>query len=128
MKSSGGGGVVARVDVRWPVVGENGRVTNAPVVDRLRAWAALVVLPTGPLPRPAVRNYVFDAVVALVVGIASVRFAVDSQDVPAPVLIGGLPQPLPVPPPQPDTLFGAVVIAVVAAVALALRRRYPLAV
>ncbi|XVS62325.1 sensor histidine kinase [Actinosynnema sp. CA-299493] len=104
-------------------------MTNAPVVGRLRAWAASVVLPTGPLPRPTVRNHVFDAVLALVVGIASVRYAVDSQDVPVRVVVGGLWQPMPVPPPpQPDALFGAVVIAVVAAVALVLRRRYPLAV
>ncbi|QQQ74319.1 sensor histidine kinase [Saccharothrix sp. 6-C] len=105
-------------------------MTIAPVVDRLRAWAALVLPPTGPLPRPTVRNYVFDAVLALVVGIASVRYAVDSQDVPARVVVvGGLLRPVPLPPPpQPGVMAGAVVIAVVGAVALALRRRYPLAV
>ncbi|MEV8441788.1 histidine kinase [Actinosynnema sp. NPDC051121] len=101
-------------------------MTNAPVVDRLRAWAALVVLPTGPLPRPAVRNYVFDAVLALVIGIVSVRYALGSQDVPSHVLVGGMP--VPVLPPEPRETFGAALVAVVAAVALALRRRYPLAV
>ncbi|MFD0205194.1 MULTISPECIES: sensor histidine kinase [Saccharothrix] len=105
-------------------------MTNA-VVDRLRAWATLVVLPTGPLPRPTVRNYVFDVVLALVIGVASVRYALDSQDVPSRVVVGGLigpvPPPMP-PPPEPGEMFGAVLVAVVAAVALVLRRRYPLAV
>ncbi|WP_281262326.1 sensor histidine kinase [Saccharothrix carnea] len=106
-------------------------MTNAPVVDRLRAWTTLVVLPTGPLPRPTVRNYVFDVVLALVIGVASVGYAVDSQDVPARVVVGGLIAPVPpLMPPEPDpgAVFGAVLVAVVAAVALVLRRRYPLAV
>ncbi|WP_053720767.1 sensor histidine kinase [Saccharothrix sp. NRRL B-16348] len=104
-------------------------MTNAPVADRLRTWATLVVLPTGPLPRPAARGYVFDAVLAIVVGIVSVRYALQSQDVPFRVMVDGIPQPVPVlPPPDPEGTFGAVLVAVVAAVALALRRRYPLAV
>ena len=114
---------VVRVDVRWRGVGENGGVTNAPVVDRVRAWAALVVLPTGPLPRPTARNHLFDVVLALVIGIASVQYALDSHDVPARVVVGGVFLPVPAPDPT-----AAVIFAVVAAVPLALRRRYPLAV
>ncbi|NUT52119.1 MAG: sensor histidine kinase [Saccharothrix sp.] len=102
---------------------------NAPVGERLRAWVALVVLPTGPLPRPALRNYVFDVVLALVIGIASVRYGLDSQDAPQPFVVGGLIQPPPMPAPTPEG-YGlvVVVVAVAAAAPLALRRRYPLAV
>jgi signal transduction histidine kinase len=107
-------------------VRENGLVTNAPVADRLRYWATLVLLPTGPLPRPTRRNYVFDIVLALVVGILSVDYALDAGDFPAPI---ELPGPRgPVFRPEPGGEVGAVIVAVVASAALALRRRYPLAV
>ncbi|GAB2992732.1 hypothetical protein GCM10027184_53810 [Saccharothrix stipae] len=109
-------------------VGENGRVTSAPVLDRLRAWAALVALPSGPLPRPTRRNYLFDVVLALAIGITSVRYALDSGDVPVRVVVGGLVPPMHPPPPEPGVVVGAVIVAVVAATALVLRRRYPLAV
>ncbi|MEU4744389.1 histidine kinase dimerization/phosphoacceptor domain-containing protein [Actinosynnema sp. NPDC023658] len=99
-------------------------MTNAPVVDRLRTWATLVTLPTGPLPRPTPRNYAFDVVVALVIGVATVRYAIDTGDRPAPV-IGMMGPPV-----ELDTgaAIGAVVVAVAASAALALRRRFPLAV
>ncbi|MFI9008065.1 sensor histidine kinase [Actinosynnema sp. NPDC053489] len=105
-------------------------MTITPVVRRLRSWAALAVVPTGPPPRPTARNLVFDAVLALVIGIVSVRYGMDSQDVPQRVVIGGLITPVPPPPPPPseEDAFGVALVAVVAAVPLALRRRYPLAV
>ncbi|MGW4113530.1 sensor histidine kinase [Actinosynnema sp. NPDC004786] len=101
-------------------------MTNAPVADRLRARVASAVVPTGPLPRPAARNYVFDVVLALVIGIASAQYAIAAQDGPQHVVVGGLVAP--VPPQRPADAFGAVLVVVVAAVPLALRRRYPLAV
>ncbi|WP_231499987.1 sensor histidine kinase [Saccharothrix sp. NRRL B-16314] len=101
-------------------------MTSAPVADRLRHWATLVLLPTGPLPRPARRNYVFDVVLALVLGIVSVEYALDAGDFPAPVRFPG--QDLSEFRTEPGGEVGAVVVAVVSSAVLALRRRYPLVV
>ncbi|HWO63709.1 MAG TPA: sensor histidine kinase, partial [Umezawaea sp.] len=93
------------------------------VVDRLRAWTR----PSGPLPALTKRGWVFDVVLALVVGAFTVEYALNRGDVPhrhAP-LIG--PVELVQEPPSDGRTWVAV-LAVLAAVALAHRRRYPLAV
>jgi signal transduction histidine kinase len=106
-------------------VGENGPMANA---ERLRRWVDSALLPSGPLPRPTRRNYAFDIVLALVLGIVSVEYALDVQsgDVPMRVVVGGLIRPEP--PPSPGGTVGAVVVAIAASALLALRRRYPLVV
>ncbi|ONI92691.1 sensor histidine kinase [Saccharothrix sp. ALI-22-I] len=104
-------------------VGENGPMTNA---DRLWGWATLATLPTGPLPRPTRRNYVFDAVLALVIGIGTVDYAIERGGaVPYKVTVYGLQAIGPAP---QGGVFGAVVVAVLASASLVLRRRYPLVV
>jgi signal transduction histidine kinase len=108
-----------------PAVGENGPMATA---ERLWGWVESIMLSTGPLPRPTRRNYAFDVVLALVLGIVSVDYAlgVVSGDVPAHIIVGGLVQPAP--PPSPGDPVGAVLVAVAASALLALRRRYPLIV
>jgi signal transduction histidine kinase len=113
-----------------PVAGLSGRIgqMSMPIGERLRVLAKRLVRPSGPPPRPTLRNQIFDAVLALAIGIAAVRYAISDQDVPA-LLIDGAPQP-----PPPEVRFDqeertdAAVAGVAAAAALVFRRRYPLAV
>ncbi|MEO6090480.1 MAG: histidine kinase [Umezawaea sp.] len=93
------------------------------VVDLLRAWAR----PSGPLPMLTTRGWVFDVVLAVVVGVFTVEYALNRGEVPHPhAPFGG--GPIVVYEPPSDTRAWAAVLAVVAAVAIAHRRRYPLAV
>ncbi|WP_238412716.1 sensor histidine kinase [Saccharothrix deserti] len=101
-------------------------MTNAPAVDRLRAWISSVAVPTGPLPRPTTRNYVFDVLLALVVTVGTVDYAIEHGDDVSYKVVFGVVHP--VGPPQPGNVIGAVLVAFLASASLALRRRYPLAV
>ncbi|MEV0681979.1 histidine kinase [Actinosynnema sp. NPDC050436] len=99
--------------------------------DRARAgWAALVRA-SGPPPRPTRRNRVFDALLALLVAVLSIDFALGGVDVPGPTPdvfrppVVDLRLLLPEPVEEP---VGPVLVALVASVALTARRRYPLAV
>lgn len=69
----------------------------------------------------------FDVVLALVVGVMTVEYALNRGDVaqPHPPLVGPV---VVLHEPQPDGRFWVAVLALLAAVALAYRRRYPLAV
>ncbi|MEW2399327.1 histidine kinase [Streptomyces sp. NPDC046862] len=128
-------------DVAVRDVGENEPVTTVPradlqreqvVWDRVRRWrgpdrsgrpgqwVALLTRPTGPASRPTRRGQVFDAAVALAVGIGAVYYVLDNMT--AVVDRGDRPAP------TPGEWIVPVIIGVVAAAPLALRRRYPLAV
>ncbi|MGW8983694.1 sensor histidine kinase [Streptomyces parvus] len=85
-------------------------------------------LPSGPPLRPTVHTWRFDALVALVLGIATVYYGIDNTGVVvlrevAPGEVRRLPRPA-----GPGGLAFMVTLAVIASGALALRRRYPLAV
>ncbi len=101
-------------------VGENG-----PVVNRLavRVWAVLT-RPSGPPARPTRRNLLFDAVLAVVLCVAAVEYALTTKDIGQVRIVLGRPHF--VRPAGAD--FVAVLVAAVSSLALAWRRRYPLAV
>ncbi|MGW1956085.1 sensor histidine kinase [Streptomyces sp. NPDC001920] len=111
---------------------------NEPVTDlratlrRLREAARRAVrdagLPSGPPARPTRRAWQFDAVVALVLGVATVYYGIDNVDV---VVVREIAPGVQYVMPRPSGPGGAafmVTLAVIASGALALRRRYPLAV
>lgn len=103
---------------------------SMPIGERLRQWAKRLVRPTGPPPSPTRRNQIFDAVLALAIGVAAVRYALGDQDVPS-LIVDGMQRPprLPEPvEPDQDGRTDAAIAGVLAAAALAFRRRYPLAV
>ncbi|MFJ9575820.1 sensor histidine kinase [Streptomyces sp. NPDC101191] len=85
-------------------------------------------LPSGPPLRPTRRAWRFDVLVALVVGIATVYYGIDNagnvvvREI-APGVVIAIPRPS-----GPGGLAFMVTLAVIASGALALRRRYPLAV
>lgn len=100
--------------------------------ERLREAARRTVrdarLPSGPPLRPTRRAWQFDALVALTLGIATVYYGIDNADVVvvreiAPGVEAVLPRPS-----GPGGLAFMVALAFIASAALALRRRYPLAV
>jgi signal transduction histidine kinase len=103
---------------------------STPIWERLRYWARLLVRPTGPPPSPTRRNQIFDAVLALAIGVAAVRYALGDQDVPSLIVDGmqGPARPLGPVEPDQDGRTDAAIAGVMAAAALAFRRRYPLAV
>ncbi|WP_420823208.1 MULTISPECIES: sensor histidine kinase [Streptomyces] len=101
-------------------------------LERLREAARRTVrdarLPSGLPLRPTRRAWQFDALVALVLGIATVYYGIDNADVVvvreiAPGVVHVVPRPS-----GPGGLAFMVTLAVIASGALALRRRYPLAV
>ncbi|MGW7362242.1 sensor histidine kinase [Streptomyces sp. NPDC054841] len=101
-------------------------------LERLREAVRQAVrdarLPSGPPLRPTRRAWQFDALVALALGIATVYYGIDNANVVvvreiAPGVAVVLPRPS-----GPGGLALMVTLAVVASGALALRRRYPLAV
>ncbi|MEU0075350.1 histidine kinase [Streptomyces sp. NPDC006332] len=99
---------------------------------RLREAARRTVrdarLPSGPPLRPTRRAWQFDALMALTLGIATVYYGIDNvgnvvlREI-APGVAVAVPRPA-----GPGGLVLMVTLAVVASGALALRRRYPLAV
>ncbi|WP_460062826.1 sensor histidine kinase [Streptomyces sp. YKOK-I1] len=108
--------------VTKPLVGE-----SPGTAEGLRRIAAALVRPTGPVPRPGRANLLFDALLALVVCASLVSYVVqDLGGDPPPYLVPGAgPAPVPVPTPARAPV---VVLAVLASLPLALRRRFPLAV
>lgn len=117
--------------------GDNEPVTD-PVMDvrttleRLREAARRTVrdagLPSGPPPRPTRRARQFDALVALALGIATVYYGIDNvNNVVLREIAPGVEAVVPRPS-GPGGLALMVTLAVIASGALALRRRYPLAV
>lgn len=85
-------------------------------------------LPSGPPLRPTRRAWRFDVLVALALGITTVYYGVDNADnivvrEIAPGVMGVVPRPS-----GPGGMAFMVTLAAVASGALALRRRYPLAV
>ncbi|MFF7310945.1 histidine kinase [Streptomyces sp. NPDC008137] len=101
-------------------------------LERLRAAARRALrearLPNGPPPRPGPRAWRFDALVALALAVATVYYGIDNVNVVvmreiAPGVEIVVPRPS-----GPGGLAYMVTLAVVASGALALRRRYPLAV
>ncbi|WP_308258406.1 sensor histidine kinase [Saccharothrix obliqua] len=119
------------------------------LVDLLRPVCAWLARPSGPPPRPTRWNLVFDVVLAVALCVLSVEYALNRQDMSLPMPpvwpdfpadlpdlpdLSDVPLPpdLPRPPeerlaPRVDT-FGSVVVALVASLAIALRRRFPLGV
>src|SRR6478609_4511134 len=98
---------------------------NPPVRDRLAATAKILWRPTGLPPMPSARNLAFDVGLALAAAIAMIWYGLvgpTEQDV---VFVGG---PAAAARPLSDDLTVSIGLAVIASVALALRRRYPLAV
>jgi signal transduction histidine kinase len=124
------------------VFGENGPVLKVPMAERLRTGIRWLRRPAGPLPRLTRPSQVFDAVLALILGITALDY-VGNLDGQHPVDAGDVPPFFPVPPVPParpphdvldigghgaDLLVELVLLALVASAALAFRRRYPLAV
>ncbi|MPY57453.1 sensor histidine kinase [Streptomyces spongiae] len=95
------------------------RLRKRVIPDRLREWAALLTRPTGPVPRLTRRGQIFDVLLALAIGIGAVYYVLDNMT--AVVDRGDRPAP------SPGAWIGPVIVGVVAAAPLALRRRYPLA-
>lgn len=120
-------------DSAGPRGGDNEPVTAIRTTpERLREAARRTVrdarLPSGPPLRPTRRAWQFDALVALALGIATVYYGIDNADVVvvreiAPGVEAVLPRPS-----GPGGLAFMVTLAFIASGALALRRRYPLAV
>jgi signal transduction histidine kinase len=113
--------------------GDNEPVTDAPTTPaRLREAARQAVrdarLPSGPPLRPTRRAWQFDVLVALALGIATVYYGIDNVDnVVVREIAPGVERVLPRPS-GPGGLALMVTLAAIASSALALRRRYPLAV
>ncbi|MFD8691038.1 sensor histidine kinase [Streptomyces sp. NPDC059651] len=101
-------------------------------LERLRDSARRAVrdagLPSGPPPRPVRRARQFDALLALVLGITTVYYGIDNannivvREI-APGVVYVVPRPS-----GADGLAFMVALAAIASGALAVRRRYPLAV
>ncbi|MFJ2238332.1 sensor histidine kinase [Streptomyces sp. NPDC087859] len=85
-------------------------------------------VPSGPPLRPTQRAWQFDALLALVIGISTVYYGLDNVDVVVVREIAPGVAYTVVRPSGPGGLAFMVTLAVVASGALALRRRYPLAV
>ncbi|MGQ4490282.1 sensor histidine kinase, partial [Streptomyces sp. SAS_281] len=81
----------------------------------------------GPPPRPTPRAWRFDALVALVLGVATVYYGVDNADNVVVRVVGGTAYALERPSGTGGMAF-MVTLAAVASGALVLRRRFPLAV
>ncbi|HEX6681955.1 MAG TPA: histidine kinase [Candidatus Limnocylindrales bacterium] len=82
--------------------------------QRVRAWAGSALDPSGPPPRPSWRGQVLDALFAVVFAIAVIHFAVTEWNDTSGESLAERPE--------------LILLGVVAAGALALRRRYPLMV
>jgi signal transduction histidine kinase len=120
-------------DSAGPRGGENDPVTDVrTTLERIREAARRTIrdarVPSGPPLRPTWRAWRFDVLVALVIGISTVYYGIDNVDV---VMVREIAPGVGytvVRPSGPVGLAFMVTLAVVASGALALRRRYPLAV
>ncbi|MEH1126746.1 sensor histidine kinase [Micromonospora sp. CPCC 206061] len=101
---------------------------------RLRAAAGPLLRRLDPLPRPSLSNLLFDTAVAVLLAALGLWYAIEEMDLHGRELVIGQDVPYPVPPPpfmppaDDGEIAGAVLVVLVACGALALRRRYPLAV
>lgn len=122
-----------KTDSTGPRGDDNGPVMNArTTAERLREAARRTVrdatLASGPPLRPSRRAWQFDALVALVLGIATVHYGIDNAgNVVVREIAPGVARSFPRPS-GPGGLASMVTLAVIASGALVLRRRYPLAV
>ncbi|MGW4498284.1 sensor histidine kinase [Micromonospora sp. NPDC004336] len=117
-------------------------MTDAATTTHPRPWPGRLLRPSGPLPRPARRSLVLDAILALGLALVAIQAG---YGVPFPAPAGDVAVPHRPDPPQPPVSSGpaetvetfapalaqhhlvwAVVMLIVAA-PLAVRRRYPLA-
>ncbi|WP_329376681.1 histidine kinase [Streptomyces sp. NBC_01351] len=99
-------------------------VRTAP--ERLRKAIRDAGQPAGPLPQPTPRARQFDMLLALAIGIATLYYAIDNWKQQVPEFPPGAVRHVP-----PTGLGGLALmatLALIASAALALRRRYPLAV
>ncbi|MFE9999847.1 sensor histidine kinase [Streptomyces avermitilis] len=120
-------------DSAGPRGGDNEPVINVRTTPE-RLWGAArrtvrdARLPSGPPLRPTRRAWQFDALVALVLGIATVYYGIDNSDnVVVREIAPGVERVI-ARPSGPGGLTFMVTLAAIASGALALRRRYPLAV
>ncbi|MFF4274082.1 sensor histidine kinase [Streptomyces sp. NPDC001536] len=125
--------MTAGADSAGPRGGENDPVTDVrTTLERIREAARRTVrdarVPTGPPLRPTWRAWQFDVLVAFVIGISTVYYAIDNVDVVVVREIAPGVAYTVVRPSGPGGLAFMVSLAVVASGALALRRRCPLAV
>ncbi|MFI1469361.1 sensor histidine kinase [Streptomyces wuyuanensis] len=120
-------------DSAGPRSGENDPVTDVrTTLERLREATRRTVrdarLPSGPPLRPTRRAWQLDALVALALGIATVYYGIDNAgNVVVREIAPGVEVVMPRPS-GPGGLAFMVTLAVIASGALAVRRRYPLAV
>ena len=96
------------------------------MLERLREAARDAGRPAGPPPRLTRRGLQFDMLLALTIGITTLHYAIDNSNQQIPAIPAEAVRH--VPPSGPDGLALMASLAVVASGALALRRRYPLAV
>lgn len=122
---------VRRVHAWWTTrlapADDNEPVTNPEAVSWPKAVSRFLTRQSGPPSKPGRRGQVFDVLLALALGILMLRFAEDiaeqREGPDRPGFIG------PIGPPAEDGSGASLmVLAIVASAALALRRRYPLAV
>ncbi|WP_425086203.1 sensor histidine kinase [Streptomyces hainanensis] len=97
--------------------------TWTPPLARFREAAGRLTRPSGPPPRPTRSALAWDALLALVLGVAMIDYALDAADGRRQIGPYGVSVVI-----QPMNAALLVTLAVVASSALALRRRYPLAV
>ncbi|GAB7106824.1 histidine kinase [Streptomyces phaeofaciens JCM 4814] len=125
--------MITGADSAGPRGGDNEPVRDVgTTLGRLREAARRTVrdarLPGGPPLRPTRRAWQFDALMALTLGIATVYYGIDNVDnVVVREIAPGVAVVVPRPS-GPGGLAFMVSLAVIASGALALRRRYPLAV
>ncbi|MEW1721673.1 histidine kinase [Streptomyces sp. NPDC093109] len=99
-----------------------------PLPEAARRAVRDVRLPSGPPPRPTPRARRFDALVALALGVATVYYGIDNaNNVVIREIAPGVEHVVPRPA-GPGGMAFMVALAFIASAALALRRRYPLAV
>ncbi|MEU6590504.1 histidine kinase [Streptomyces sp. NPDC046881] len=104
------------------------RTTLESLRDAARRTVRDAGLPSGPTLRPSRRAWRFDVLMALALGIVTVYYGIDNVDnVVVREIAPGVERAVPRPS-GPGGLALMVTLAVVASGALALRRRYPLAV
>ena len=96
------------MDATAGAIGENGRMTD---------WSRLT-RPTGPVPRPLLRNWLFDVALALALGAGAAVYIAEVSDIPDRI---GAPN-------QPGLSVWLGLVTLLAVGALVFRRRYPLAV
>lgn len=126
--------MLSRADVDVPIVGKNGPVRYAVVVDWLRDTVRLLRRPSGPLPRLSWRGQIFDVLLALGLALAAIEGGGDDREAPAIKIEQDERFPVPLPPetepflPIEHDQLGWEAGLLLVVLPLVFRRRYPLAV